>query len=156
MMRISEVVTLLIVNGDKLSASELLPSFQDSEADSIAFVPSTGMSIREFPTLQAMIKKDKRLVVFITSGGGDKTAPFLLNEWDYIWETKWENTDANNWSCAVDRPGRLKGAEGIKLAEEEGVVPLLNWFLYADSGLGIMRPYVEVVRTEYSLNNYMI
>lgn len=142
----SEVVTLLIANGDRVTASELLPSFTNSGTDLLAFVPSpAGTRIPKFPTLQTMIKDDKRLVVFVTAGGGDASVPFLLNEWDYIWETKWENTDPKAWSCAVDRPGRLRGEGGIKRAQSEGVVPLLNWYLYVNMGLGMMRPYVEVI-----------
>lgn len=142
----SEVVTLLIVNGDRISASELLPSFTSSGTASLAYVPSpAGIKIRQFPTLEKMIK-DKRLVVFVTAGGNDSSAPFLLNEWDYIWETKWENTDPNAWTCTVDRPGRLRDEEGIKRAQAEGVVPLLNWFLYTEMGLGIKRPNVEAIK----------
>lgn len=144
----SEVVTLLIVNQDMIPAKELLPSFTTSDTASLAYVPSSSkVKIRQFPTLQEMIKQNKRLVVFITSGAGDASVPFLLNEWDYIWETKWENTDANAFSCGVDRPGRLRDEEGVKRAEKEGVVPLLNWFLYKEMGMGIMRPYLEVVGT---------
>lgn len=136
----------MIVNEDRIAASDLLPSFTNSGTASLAYVPPTAETrTRGFPTLQTMIKNNKRLVVFVTAGGDDASAPFLLNEWDYIWETKWENTDPNAWSCAVDRPGRLRGEEGIKRAQSEGVVPLLNWYLYRDMGLGIMRPYVEVI-----------
>ena len=136
----------MIINEDRIAASDLLPSFTNSGIDSLAYVPSPAkIRIGAFPTLQKMIKDGKRLVVFVTAGGGDASAPFLLNEWDYIWETKWENTNPKAWSCAVDRPGRLRGEEGIKRAHEEGVVPLLNWFLYTEMGLGIMRPNVEVV-----------
>jgi len=99
-----------------------------------------------------MIKDNKRLVVFVTAGVGS-SAPFLLNEWDYIWETKWENKDPNAWSCAVDRPGRLRGEEGIKRAQAEGVVPLLNWFLYTEMGLGISRPNVEAVLADFFPND---
>lgn len=143
----SEVVTLLIVNQDRIPAKDLLPSFSESETAPLAYVPSpAGIKIREFPTLQTMIKEDKRLVVFVTAGAGDDDAPFLLNEWDYIWETKWENKDPKAWSCDVDRPGRLRDEEGVERAEEEGVVPLLNWFLYTEIGFGIMRPFVEQIQ----------
>lgn len=141
------MVTLLIVNEGRISAEKLLPSFSDSGTAQLAYVPPDDIGIREFPTLQEMIKKDKRLVVFITSGDDDDEAPFLLNEWEYIWETKWENTDPDEWSCEVDRPGRLRDDEGIERAEKEGVVPLLNWFLYTEMALGILKPNVEAVRT---------
>jgi len=147
------VVTLLIVNEDRIDASGLLPSFTNSGTASLAFAPSpAGTRIPNFPTLQTMIKDNKRLVVFVTAGGGDTSAPFLLNEWDYIWETKWENTDAKAWSCAVDRPGRLRGEEGIERAQSEGVVPLMNWYLYTEMGLGLMKPYEEVVLADFFPN----
>ncbi|KAF8477039.1 PLC-like phosphodiesterase [Kalaharituber pfeilii] len=144
----SDVVTLLIANQDRIPASDLLPSFSKSDTAPLAYVPSpAGIKIPKFPTLQTLIDENKRLVVFVTSGEDDKIAPFLLYEWDYIWETKWENKDEGGMSCEVDRPGRLKGPGGISRAEAQGVVPLLNWFLYYEiSGLGVLRPYVEKIQ----------
>ena len=145
------MVTLLIANEGQSSAKEMLPSFENTGMDKLAYVPPEDIGIREFPKLETMIKADKNLVVFVSYGDDEDVAPFLLNEWDYIWETKWENTDPDEWSCELDRPGRLRDDEGIERAEEEGVVPLLNWFLYTQMGLGILRPNVESVRTQSSI-----
>ena len=144
------VVTILIVNDDRVGVKDLLSSFQKNNMDKIAYIPPSGTKIRKFPTLQKMINDKKRLVVFVTSAHDG--APFLLNEWDYIWETAWENTNKKDMhSCEVDRPAKYTGEDGLQIAEQDGVVPLLNWFLYKDSGLGILRPLVEEVCQKYFL-----
>ena len=139
------MVTLLIVNTDNIPAKTLETYFSSSGTAELAYVPPDGVMIRSFPTLETMIKEKKRLVIFLTSSFDYSSAPYLLNEWNYIWETRWENTDPTDWSCDLDRTPSLKG--DIETAEEQGIVPLLNWYLYQSVGLGILKPDVDIVST---------
>ena len=139
-------MTLLIVNDDNIPPSILLPSFTTSKTADLAYVPSPGLKIRKWPTLRKMIDDKKRLVVFQTSDIKDDKTPWLLTEWDYIWETKWENTDDSAWTCEPNRPGRYSDTNGVKAAEKDGSVPLMNRFLYQRSnGLGILSPFESKV-----------
>lgn len=142
------VVTLLIVNSDNIPAKTLKTYFSNSKTADLAYVPPQGTKIRSFPTLQTMIKDNKRLVIFLTSSFDYTSAPYLLNEWDFIWETQWQNTDPQGWSCDLDRPTALRN--NTQKAEQEGIVPLLNWFLYQSIGLGILQPDVDIVSKKFT------
>jgi len=141
----SEVVTLLIVNSDNIAAKTLETYFSNSKTADMAYVPPQGTKIRSFPTLQTMIKDNKRLVIFLTSSFDYTSAPYLLNEWDFIWETQWQTTDPQGWSCDLDRPAALRNS--TQMAEQQGIVPPLNWFLYQNMGLGILQPNVDIIYT---------
>jgi len=133
------------VNSDNIAAKTLETYFSNSKTADMAYVPPQGTKIRSFPTLQTMIKDNKRLVIFLTSSFDYTSAPYLLNEWDYVWETAWENTDPQDWKCDLDRPTALK--DDSAKAEKEGIVPLFNWFFYSDMGLGILKPDVDIIQT---------
>ena len=147
----------MIVNDDKVSPSILHKSFTSSKASDIAFTPESGLRVRNFPTLQKFIDDNKRLIVFATNGGGDAAAPYILNEFEYIWETKWENKDESEMaspSCQIDRPTNYNGTDGLKKAESKGYVGLLNWFLYKEGGgsLNILTPYEEKVSKVFAFD----
>jgi hypothetical protein len=62
----NEVITLLIVNGDKLDVSMFDAAFTNSGIKEYAFVPSSNPLPRAaWPTIGEMISSGKRLVVFM-------------------------------------------------------------------------------------------
>lgn len=61
-----EVVTLLVGNGDDaILIEEFVPVFESTGADQIAYVPSGGIALEDWPTLGEIIDSGKRLIVFM-------------------------------------------------------------------------------------------
>lgn len=131
----NEVVTLLLTNPESLSMkSAFLPVFNSSGISSYAYVPpSLPVAHSAWPTLGSMISSGKRLVTFIDFGAdkeGD-TVPFLLPEFQHIWETPYDSTNAS-FPCSVNRTaGPLPNEEHMYM---------INHFLDLDLFEGILIP----------------
>ncbi|KAK4139298.1 phosphoric diester hydrolase [Dichotomopilus funicola] len=105
-----------------------------------------------WPTLQTLITANTRLVVFIASlpavsssaqeTADSQTYPYLLNEFDHVFETAYNITDPSAFNCALDRPANTTfsssstsgtdNKEGTlaQQALSAGRLPLLNHFVY--------------------------
>lgn len=117
----SEVVTLLLVNDEKIPPAQLKTLFDNSGLGALAFTPSgTG-----WPTLGEMVGNDTRLVTFLSEGADVKAAPYLLPEFDYVFETPFETFGPDKFSCMADRPGGVAGKESTT-----PLIPLMNRFFY--------------------------
>lgn len=82
----TEVVTLVLTNGDALDASKYwVPSFTASGIMPYVYTPAGGSTARgAWPTLGSMISSGKRLVVFMdypTNAGG---VPWIISEFDNV------------------------------------------------------------------------
>ncbi|KAJ7587186.1 PLC-like phosphodiesterase [Mycena floridula] len=112
----NEVITLLFTNPEGLSMSDVwAPAFQTSGISDLAFVPPhIPMKRSEWPTLGSMIDSGKRVVVFIDSGV-DNSVPYILSEFDMLWEPPFSVTDAT-FPCSVDRiSGPLSPADHLSM-----------------------------------------
>lgn len=109
----SEVVTLLFANLDKLGPDRLKPLYEKSGLDQLAYIPTGGLDT--WPTLGEMIGNDTRLVTFVSQAGASGT--YLMPEFDYIYETSFENFAPEELGCEHDR--------GAKWG-----MGLMNHFLY--------------------------
>ncbi|KAI1640905.1 PLC-like phosphodiesterase [Biscogniauxia mediterranea] len=132
----NEVVTLLLVNSDNKEASEFGSVFSASGIDTYGYTPS-GSS---WPTLQDMISANTRLVTFIASITADTSYPYLLNEFDYVFETAYEVTTLAGFNCTLDRPTTQSSASS---AISAGMLPLMNHFAYTLLTSSIMIPDVS-------------
>lgn len=86
-----------------------------------------------------MIAAKKRIVAFLSTTPNPPSS-YLLPEFQYIYETAYENTSPGNFSCAKDRGS--------------GSIPLINQFIYQD-GL-IQQPnetYSAVINGNSGLGN---
>jgi hypothetical protein len=54
-----------------------------------------------------MISSGKRVVIFLDSGA-NQNVNFILDEFTYMWETPFDQTDSS-FPCTVDRPASLRG-----------------------------------------------
>ena len=54
-----------------------------------------------------MISSGKRVVIFLDSGA-NQNVNFILDEFTYMWETPFDQTDSS-FPCTVDRPASLQG-----------------------------------------------
>ncbi|KAL6716812.1 hypothetical protein ACLMJK_004724 [Lecanora helva] len=125
-----DVVTILLVNSDNASPSELDAEFQAANIKSYAYTPSsTTTALETWPTLQDMIAKNTRLVTFVASlaPSSNTAAPYLLDEFTFVFENPYNVTEATGFSCDADRPPTLKGQTAT--AVSSGRLPLVNHFL---------------------------
>lgn len=140
----SDVVTMLWVNGDNMPASDLEPYFNSTGLKDLAYIPPHHpLQPGEWPTLQEMINGGKRLVLFLSSGADEANIPWMLDEFNYMFETPFENFDPAAFTCAVDRPGSLKGS-GMMQKAVTTRIGFQNRFLYEKKlqqlGLDIYTP----------------
>lgn len=142
----NDVVTLLLVNSDNVAASNLDTQFTNANIKSYGYVPSeTTQPMSTWPTLSQMIASDKRLVTFVASldPTTNTVAPYLLDEFTFVFENNYDNDSPTSFSCDANRPASLNGMTAAALSS--GRLPLMNHFLYDVVGNGIEIPAVEDV-----------
>ncbi|EPQ31352.1 uncharacterized protein PFL1_00687 [Pseudozyma flocculosa PF-1] len=99
----NEVVTLIIVNSDDQPASKFGTAFQSTGLDSKAYAPSSAsVSKNSWPTLGALIDAGKPLVTFIDNSADTSSVPYILPEFNNVWENPYGQT-TYPFSCNVDR-----------------------------------------------------
>ncbi|PIA17660.1 PLC-like phosphodiesterase, partial [Coemansia reversa NRRL 1564] len=104
-----EVITLIIENVSGFAPKDLSPSFEESEIDKYAFKPEFKPNKEHngyaWPTLESMIDKDERLVVFIDDKANTNEVAYILPEWEYIVEIPYANVNpVEKFPCNQDRP----------------------------------------------------
>jgi hypothetical protein len=138
----SEVVSLLLVNSDSATSGDLASEFTKSGITQYSYTPpSSTTPLTTWPTLQDLISANTRLLTFIASldpSQVDSTTAYLMDEFTFIFETPFENTDPNKFTCTPDRPSSLRGQ--TEQAISSGRMPLQNHFLYNTQLFGIEAP----------------
>lgn len=145
----NEVVTVLLVNSDDASASDLAGEYEAAGLDSYSYVPSSASaSSTTWPTLQSLIASNTRLVNFVASlDGGNAAAPYLLDEFTYVFENSYENSQLSDFSCTPDRPS------GLSSSATGGRMALMNHFLYLNQAFGIQSPNIGNLTTTNAPGN---
>ncbi|KAF2843403.1 hypothetical protein M501DRAFT_924595 [Patellaria atrata CBS 101060] len=139
----NDVVTILLVNADGATASDLDGEFQQADIVDYSFVPAdTTQPLSNWPTLREMIASNTRLVTFIASlqPSQNTVAPYLLDEFTFIFENDFENFNATDFDCNPARPGTLGTARS---AAETGRLFLMNHFLYEQQLFSIEVPFED-------------
>ena len=137
----NDVVTILLVNSDDASAEDLNAEFEAANIVSYGYQPpSSTTALATWPTLQEMISNNTRLVTFVADldSSTNTVAPYLLNEFTFVFENPYNVTDLSNFSCVADRPPAVY--EQTATAVSSGRLPLVNHFLDTNAGLGIQIP----------------
>ncbi|KAI0331207.1 PLC-like phosphodiesterase [Cubamyces sp. BRFM 1775] len=101
----NEVLTLLFTNPEGASLPDLWdPPFQASGIADLAYVPpSIPVKQSDWPTLGELIDSGKRVIVFLDAGADtDRSVPYILPEFQMVWETPFSVTDPT-FPCSVDR-----------------------------------------------------
>jgi hypothetical protein len=142
----NDVVTVLIVNSDGASASDLGSQFSASGLDTLAYTPPSLSSIPQtWPTLDSLISNGTRLMTFVASLSTPSSQyPYLMDEFTFIFENEYENVSPSNYSCNPDRPTSLGTAEA---ALSSGRMFLMNHFLYETQLFGIQSPNASYAGT---------
>ena len=137
----NEVVTILLVNSDDATAEELHAEFEAANISSYGYQPpSTTTALTTWPTLQEMISNNTRLVTFVAdlSPSSNTVAPYLLDEFTFVFENPYNVTSLANFSCVADRPAAVSGQTATAISS--GRLPLVNHFLDTYEGFGIEIP----------------
>lgn len=143
-----EVVTLLLVNSDNQAASVFGSAFAGSGISKYGYAPSSSSGpTKKWPTLQSMISKGTRLVTFMADVTPDSAYPYLLNEFDFVFETAYEVYSLDGFNCTLNRPSTLSSATSAIAA---GYMPLMNHFMYTALSADIDIPAVSDIDTTNS------
>ncbi|SMY22602.1 unnamed protein product [Zymoseptoria tritici ST99CH_1A5] len=146
---LNEVVTILVVNSVGANASELASAYAVSGLASYAYTPaSTIAANEEWPTLQKLIDDGTRAVSFVASLDDNTAAPYLLDEFTYIFENAYDVVGASDFSCQPDRPSSLVGE--ASLAISRNYLSLMNHFKGKEVALGISIPDEDAVNVTNS------
>ncbi|KAL8732083.1 MAG: hypothetical protein Q9166_003037 [cf. Caloplaca sp. 2 TL-2023] len=133
------VVTILLVNSDHATASALDGEFGAAAIRSYAYVPASATtSPTSWPTLNNFISSGKRLVTFIADITPSPTAPYLMDEFTFVFENPYSVTSLSNFSCTPQRPAAVQGQTSA--AVQSGRLPLMNHFLNIQQGFDIQIP----------------
>ena len=134
------------MNSNQASAQQLDEQFKATAITRYAYTPpSTTTALVTWPTLQEMITASTRLITFVASldPTSNTVAPYLLDEFTFVFENPFDVTSASNFSCTVDRPASLQG--NTNSAIQSGRLPLMNHFLDTAEGFGIEIPNIGAI-----------
>ncbi|EWG44018.1 hypothetical protein FVEG_05236 [Fusarium verticillioides 7600] len=123
----NEVVTLLLVNSDDAKPDEFGQAINGSGIAELAYAPATQEPTSEWPTLKSMIDNSTRLVTFVTNIDASTQYPYLMPEFDYVFETAFEVPSLTGFNCTVDRPSKIKDGATAMASNYMGLV---NHFKY--------------------------
>ncbi|KAF8586155.1 PLC-like phosphodiesterase [Ramaria rubella] len=100
----NEVLTLLFTNPEGLAVDTIWePIFNSSGIDQFAYIPpSLPVPQSDWPTLEDLIQSGKRVVVFMDYNSDTSKVPYILPEFEMIWETPFDITNSS-FPCTVDR-----------------------------------------------------
>ncbi|TQV93943.1 hypothetical protein V2A60_003903 [Cordyceps javanica] len=103
-----DVVTILLGNGNYSDASLYKPFIEKSGIQKYAYTPPLlPMKLNDWPTLEELILRGKRVIMFLDYNANHTAAPWLLDEFSQVWETPFDPTDTK-FPCTVQRPPDLK------------------------------------------------
>ncbi|KAL0942346.1 phosphoinositide-specific phospholipase c-like phosphodiesterases superfamily [Colletotrichum truncatum] len=126
----NEVVTLLLTNIDKIPVEKFAEVFKSTGLEKYVFRPGKKVAIDQWPTLQTLINSGTRLIVFMDYHSDTSKVDYILDEFQYFWETPFGETDPNFPRCNIDRP------QGV---DPNGYMYMINHFLNFEI-LGIKIP----------------
>jgi hypothetical protein len=135
----NEVVTVVLVNSNDQTAATFGGIFASSGLSTYGYTPPSTTAMATWPTLQTLITANTRLVTFIASIDYDTTYPYLLPEFNYMFETAFGVISTTGFNCSLDRPSTQQSAS---TAVSAGFMGMLNHFLDEDAGFGILIPDV--------------
>jgi hypothetical protein len=110
---LNDIVTVLLVNLGGVDARELESEYAKANIARYGYVPldihksplPSNEAFKTWPTLGNMADQGKRLVSLIQPLTPDKdNAPYLLNEFDFVWENAYGVTNPAQFACTPNRP----------------------------------------------------
>lgn len=135
------------MNSDNASAGDLHGQFVTAGLNTYAYTPPSTTTVpTAWPTLEQLISNNTRLVTFVASldPASNTAAPYLMDEFTFIWENPFDNSALSNFSCAPDRPS---GLGDVSAAVSSGRMAFMNHFLETDGAFGVQTPDVGNITT---------
>ncbi|KAH7149431.1 PLC-like phosphodiesterase [Dactylonectria estremocensis] len=99
-----EVVTMLLTNIDAIAITKFDDAFNSTGLKQYVLHPEEKMALEDWPTLQELLDARTRLIVFMDYHMDESQVDYIINEFDYFWETPFGETDSDFPTCEVDRP----------------------------------------------------
>jgi hypothetical protein len=115
-----QVVTLLLTNHDALPIEKFDAAFNSTGLEEFVFRPEKKLALNEWPTLQELIDAGTRLLVFmgmyaqywsygilligLDYNMDESKVDYIVNQFEYFWETPFGELDPSFPTCEVDRP----------------------------------------------------
>ncbi|KAI9247030.1 PLC-like phosphodiesterase [Sporodiniella umbellata] len=121
----NEVVTIMWSNVDQFEGDAFAAIYQASGILDYSY--QQPMKNLTWPTLGEIIASGKRIITFADTYVQDKY-PWLLTEFNYMFETSYENFNESSFSCTMDRPQEPD--------YPNSVMYVMNHFLYGSLQLG--------------------
>ncbi|KAF9549442.1 hypothetical protein EC957_003831 [Mortierella hygrophila] len=97
----NEVITIFWENAANLKPAQFQAVY--TAAGLSPYLHAQAKGVTAWPTLAQMISSKKRLVNFIDSGA-DATVPWLMSEYDFVFETPYNIPKGTAYPCTIDRP----------------------------------------------------
>jgi hypothetical protein len=138
-------VTILLVNSDDASVSELDAQFKQSKITNYVYKPASSTTPpTTWPTLQELINANTRLMVFVASLKSASISvdqSYLMDEFTFMFENPYDNVEISDFKCTPDRPSSVKGNSQAAISSNR--MPLMNHFRYEEGLFDIQTPNVD-------------
>ncbi|KAI7873580.1 PLC-like phosphodiesterase, partial [Lichtheimia hyalospora FSU 10163] len=96
-----QVITIMWNNLYDIDIAHLAEAYKASSIMPMVHVQEPG---QPWPTIQEMVDSNKRVVNFVDTKADASMVPWLHDQYTYVFETPYDNTDANGFTCVIDRP----------------------------------------------------
>ncbi|KAH8550188.1 PLC-like phosphodiesterase [Umbelopsis sp. PMI_123] len=123
----NEVVTIMWNNLGNFNISAFESAYSNG-GNIMNYVYTQPVGSFSWPTLQSMISSGKRLVNFIDTGADQTTVPWLMAEFNYVFETPYDNQNLTAFTCTIGRP--------TNPASPDSMMYVMNHFLYGVVNIG--------------------
>ena len=102
-----DVVTILLGNGNYSHPSLYEPFLKESGIVKYAYeAPYLPMRLEDWPTLENLILRSKRVIMFLDYNADQKKYPWLLDQFAHVWETPFDPIN-RDFPCEIQRPPDL-------------------------------------------------
>lgn len=102
-----DVVTILLGNGNYSHPDLYVPYIEKSGILKYVYkAPFLPMALNDWPSLEDMILRGQRVVMFLDYIADQRKYPWLLDEFSQMWETPFDPLD-RTFPCTVQRPPDL-------------------------------------------------
>lgn len=102
-----DVITILLGNGNYSHPSIYAPSIESTGILKYVYqAPYLPMALNDWPTLEDMIVRGKRIVMFLDYEADQVAYPWLLDQFSQMWESPFDPLD-RDFPCDVQRPPDL-------------------------------------------------
>lgn len=103
-----DVVTVLLGNGNYSTPDLYAPYIEQSGILKYTYqAPFLPMALSDWPTLEELILRGSRVIMFMDYKADQRKYPWLLDQFAQMWETPFNPQD-RNFPCTVLRPPDLK------------------------------------------------